>query len=337
MAHTIGTASNPNDLLDQLRVWLVTRGWTQDYYAAVSSGSAYGYRLHMHNESGTYLNARSYIGEQPTWYAAASGTGLYGIAFNLGTGYDSGSSWDYQPGAPLNYATTPQSLGSGMILGAGPYPSYQFFDDEAGNYLIAVERGSGIWRHICWGDSLDKTGAGEWEGGAYFGGTAGFGYWNYGSDAGSATPDYPPMPAAGLNGVYSYVNATVDGVTDWVSLKNYNLTVSSSATHIVGTSAVWAINHPVDSYLLSSWPGIPILSQALRNRLYQPANTRAILMPIPIWVLRSDGGSSFLGTVPSLAVSAHATLVTTMGIGDDMAIGAETWRLFNGFLVKVVG
>ena len=161
MAHLTDCSTSPNDLLDKLRIWLLARGWMVDSYIADGAG----YRLHLHKGT-TYLNFRSFNNETPTpWKGAGSG---YGIAFNMGTGYSAASNWYSQPGIPLLSGTEP--AGTGILLGPGPYQSHQFFDDGQGNFLILVERTPGIWRKLAWGDSLDKSGAGSWVGGAYFSG-----------------------------------------------------------------------------------------------------------------------------------------------------------------------
>ena len=328
MANQIGVATNPNDLLDKLRIWLLTRSWILDVYQVDGAG----YRLHMHKGS-IYLNFRSYNAETPTPYRGSGSS--YGIAFNTGTGYDSGLNWYSQPGTPIllpdYYYGTPNPGGTGIILGPGPYQSHQFFDDGADNYLVMVERAPGIWRKLCWGASLDKSGAGGWTGGAYFSGFTTFGYWSDANiDPGSAAySNYPPMGNCQSGGnalLNAFVRADVDTfVGKWLALAP-----STGTARITGRAATNAL---ICDWLCD-WTQPPKYDLQLISRLYNQQDCRSILMPLQIYAERDGGGMSFLGTVPSLAVS--ATSKNGLGLGQDLQVGSEVWRQFNGFLVKVV-
>lgn len=320
MAHTIGSAISPNDLLDQLRIWLLIRGWTTDLYASVG----YGYRLHMHKGS-IYVNLCSFLGGEVGF--AGNYQGGTGIALTLGSGFDAGSDFAGQPGIPIWGMGT---MGSAMLLHAGPFISHQFFDDEAGNILVMVERNPGAWRHLCWGDSLDKAGAGAWTGGQYFSANFGSAALNAG-DSGNVYSDVPPMNNYDVNSPSAWVRADVDTYQGkWLNLSRYEET-STSEERKGATNAFRSWQY--DEYS-TSWGTVPRYGLAIRNRLYNIQDSRAILLPMMIYAHRDQGGASFLGTVPSIYLSA----ARGHGIADgqDLVIGSDTYRQFSGFFVRKV-
>lgn len=323
MAHTEGFATSPDDLLDKIRIWLLTRGWTVDLFTTWTGG----YRLHAH-KGATYVNLNSF-NNCASGYPVGNGQGGTGIALSLGTGFDAGQSHGNQPGAPYTYGYYGAlgTVGAACLLGPGPYFSHQFFDDEQGNILLMIERAPGVWRHLIWGDSLDKSGAGSWTGGAYFGSMAPSGTVNSSLDTGAVIADAPPMLNNGFGqGVCAFVRADVDTYTNkWLLLSNYEFSDS--------TYQKYATNNVYLSSIINNWATIPLYIY-LRSRLYNMQDSRAVLLPMQIYVHRDQGGASFLGTVPSVFLS--STHEHGMSIGQDTVIGSETFRQFNGFLVKVV-
>lgn len=319
MAHISGSATNATDLLEQLRVWLLTRGWTQNHWGAEGNG----YRLHMYKGL-TYIHFRSYASEYPTYNISFETTGRFGIAFNVGSGYTGASAWHSQPGVPI-WEGDGRPMGAVSNLGSGPFVSHQFFDDGNGNYLVIVERSPGVWRSLCWGDSLDKASA--WVGGAYFSGMGSFGFYGSLTDDGLAKPMFPPMQNGSGNGGYSYVRADIDTFTGkWLTLSRGPNYTSN------GNTGKYACNALVCDWGCD-WTGPPVYEIAsLTSRLRCIQDERAILLPMAIYATRDLGGMSLLGTVPSIAIAA----TQGMSLGEDLAIGSETWRLFNGFLVRVV-
>ena len=326
MAHLIGAASGPVDLLHQLRIWLTTsRGWTEDSYAPYETG----YRLHVHKGS-TYLSFCSFVGVGSIGWPDSAYMGGSGISFYMGTGFDAGKAWWEQPGGP-RFMTTGYPLGAAVSLGAGPFPSHQFFDDGNGNYLVMVERSPGVWRPLVWGDTLDKTGAGAWTGGAYFGSSCSSRSFGDAHDPGSALNDIFPMLNGTLLGpeTSSFVRADVDTFTSkWLSLS------AMAAEDQTGKRAVNAASYSAPGNGLQNWRDGIWYGANFRTHLYSSLDLRAVLLPMPIFAVRDAGGSSFLGVVPSIYVS--ASHLQGVAIGQDIQIGLETYRQFNGFLVRVI-
>ena len=84
----------------------------------------------------------------------------------------------------------------------------------------------------------------------------------------------------------------------------------------------------------SAWTQPVQYDAQFKARLFSAQDCRPVLMPMMIFVKRDSGGMSFLGTVPSMAISAASS--HGLSIAQDLTIGSETWRQFPGFLVKVV-
>lgn len=324
MAHLTGIATSPVDLLDQIRVWLLTRGWAQNRWQSWSDANRYDLCM---SKGSTYLNFRSYSDGVVPWdgnYVLG-----WGILFFVGTAYDSGTDTVRQAGGP-QYSDG-GTIGIASNLGSGPFASHQFFDDEAGNYLLMIERSPGVWRHICWGDSLDKSGAGSWVGGAYFSGHKNNRYHGSNVDGGGAVGNFPPMPNSDNNGVRAYVRADVDTFTNgWIGLTYFPSFASQSTSPATGKFGCDA--HVCD--WACDWTEPPKYGAYFNGRLFNTQDQRAILQPLMIFAKRDAGGLSLLGTVPSLAISSSGAALAT---GQDLTVGSEVWRQFPGFLVRVVG
>jgi hypothetical protein len=318
MPHTIGFATDPIDLLDKLRIWLLSCGFTLSDYSAVGNG----YRLHMH-KNGQYVNLRSYSNEYPETYINNSALNRYGIAFNIGTGYSSGSSWAYQPGT-VKAADNTSCNGVALVLGAGPYTSHQFFEDGQGNVTIIVETSPGAFKTACWGPTADKSGAGTWTGGAFFGGPKTFGHWNaFDADMDSSKNRSP------FNTGASFIRADVDTFTNrWVGMSAApGGDINYLQTGKLGTAGFNGVDD-------NSWTEPPIYARRFLAHLYNLQDSRAVLMPIPVFAKRDLGGVSFLGTIPSLALSAASS--HGISVGQDITVGSEVWRQFSGFMVRVI-
>lgn len=149
MAYQTGTATTPLTLLTTLVTWLSGLGWTTNLSTTVGSGR----RAHM-SKNGVYVNLRAASLEaQWTTMEAAANTG-YGLSLYLGTGYSGAAAWDAQAGGPS--LASAALVGAGMMLTAGPYPSYHFHSDADDNVVVVVQHTGGVYGYIGWGRRLSK-------------------------------------------------------------------------------------------------------------------------------------------------------------------------------------
>ncbi len=121
MAYETGSAASPSDLLDKLRLFLASNGWTVNLWTAVGSG----YRLHV-QKGELYFNFRSAVDEYIFQEQSPSTLYRYGIGIMGSDGYNAGSNWDAQPGAPLRLATACQ-IGAFMTCRSDGVTAYYFF------------------------------------------------------------------------------------------------------------------------------------------------------------------------------------------------------------------
>lgn len=192
MSYETGTSTGPNDLLDKLKVFLDTLdGWMINKWE-VDSANPTGYhvhsgmdgtgkRLHIQKTAtdGTvmYFNFRSVvrgivIEEHDNSSTPISGPGTYraevtGIVMNGSTGYNAGSDWDQQPGAPKNVADT-ANVGVAMgELSVSAIPSYYFFA-SGDTVIVAAASSTGIYEWLGFG-CLEKEGV--YTGGQFYSGS----------------------------------------------------------------------------------------------------------------------------------------------------------------------
>lgn len=322
MAYQTGTATSPTDLLQKLVTWLVARGWTSN----MSQADGTGWRAHL-SKGSTYANFRATPGNESIWAGGAISLATQiGIGMYLGTGYSGAAAWSAQAGGPIGNGAA-YTLGTFMQTPAGAMTAYYFFDDGADNILVVVERTSGIFTHLAWGTTLAKAGA--WTGGAYFTGPISA-YWGGGvNEEGSATLSAycPGHNGSRPNGNQSgFVRADVDTFTGkWVGISSLT-TANIGYTGKNGASAIPGANgYPVD---------IPNCSIEFMSRQTSSLNSQANLIPVRWYAQRDGGGYSMLGTIPSI----FATNATTKGYanGEEILIGADTYKVFPNFAVKKV-
>lgn len=327
MPNQIGQASGTVDLVQKLVTWLVgSCGWTQ----AMNQADGNNWRAHLH-KGGTYLHLRGSVddgaafGNQWNGYNSlpSNNVGLY-----LSTSFSSALSWKRQDtGAPIFNDVYPCI--ASINLGPGPYISHQFFDDGAGNYAVVVERTPGVFRLLLWGDSLDKTGAGSWTGGMFFSGDSNAvvpgDVYDDGSGWGTA---HVPFHAYSLQSYSAaYVRADVDTwIGKWISLGNTVQTWSTGRRGVNGVDPAQGSMNEV--------PHFGDGSTTLKPAAYNQQDAQALLLPVPIFAERDNGGWSFLGTLPH--VRATPAYDRGIGAGVDVPVGAETWRHFPGFAIRLV-
>jgi hypothetical protein len=155
-SYQTGISSSPTNLLQALVTWLSGQGWTVNQ----SEADVAGWRAHLAKAGSLNVNLRAAENER-LWTKGSGGyhdlgNGGYGIGLYLGTGWDSESPWDAQPGGPMRpYDLT--TSGCGMNLPQGSVAAYHFFDDGNDHITVVVERSPGIFCHLGWGPSLQRT------------------------------------------------------------------------------------------------------------------------------------------------------------------------------------
>jgi len=155
-SYQTGISNSPTNLLQTLVAWLAAQGWTVNQ----SEQDGTGWRAHLVKAGSLHVNLRAAENER-LWTKGSGGyhdlgDGGYGIGLYLGTGWDSESPWDAQPGGPMRpYDLT--TSGCGMNLPQGQISAYHFFDDGNDHITVVIERAAGIFCHMGWGPSLERA------------------------------------------------------------------------------------------------------------------------------------------------------------------------------------
>jgi hypothetical protein len=328
----LGTASNPTDLLQGIVSWLVAQGWTSHLSAADGSG----WRAHLHKTVAgqtLYANFRSAINE--TIFPSVQANPAYGIGLYGSTSYDGGVAWHLQPGRSISYGYS-YTVGCGIMLPSGAVLNWRGFDDGADNVVIVVEVAGAVFGHLGLGLSLNK--AGTYTGGQYVFGSRSAHLLTSTSVMGSlgSTAGCPFSSLMALDFSYhqndssvGFVYAAVDGVTDWIGVPRMDANYWNGFTGRYSETGLSYINKD-GAGGADSWD-IPTYARISRW-LVSDINEAAVLLPIRIYVQRSGGGFSLLGTVPSVFVS------SAVGQGFVAAavysLAAKDYMLFPNFAVR---
>lgn len=318
-----GTATDNVDLLQKLVAWLVDRGYTSNK----SESNNGGWRAHL-NKGSVYVNiCASVHSTVNTWHSQFSPTNAFALNLYIGTGYSSAEGWKDQPGGPTQNGTS-YTVGSCAVTGPGNITSYQFIDDGNNNIFVIIERAPGIFRSLYWG-SLVKVGL--WTGGNYFGGNSPGYFCTTSNDTGLTTEEVPfgnQAPPIGT-GQTAFVRADIDAfVSKWLC----GCLLSATSLESGYTGKRFSSGIESGSYVAST--DVPCLGVHTAAMLHSTLSGRIFLLPVPIYAARDAGGYSLLGEVPSLRLCRASS--QGMTIGTDVPIGDETWRVFNGFAVRMV-
>ena len=326
MAYQTGVPTDETDLVQQMVIWLVSLGWTNN----LSAADVTGWRAHV-SKGGMFVNLRSAINENTggVWPSSIAGGVFVGVMLSVGTGFDGSHAWYDQAGVPT------QNVGGALPSGAGfstyntslppphsmaPFTRYHFFSDALDNVVVVLERTPANFSVMGWGNLIKKGGV--WTGGAYFFSRSGPVY--------AATPIVPtcecPFAMSGFSGNdnAAWVRADVDTyIGAWLS--NYR-SLSPGYGKRCATGVFFADAPPVDI------PSYQFLGPLLTSQL----NSQANLLPIDVYGERDNpsnpgqigGGFSLLGTVPGI-------FLTTAGnhgfaSGSIYSIGADDYMVFAG-------
>jgi hypothetical protein len=158
MAYQTGSAAGATDLLDKLRIFCASLGWTVNMNSAITNGL----RVHL-QKGGLYVNLQAT--QDAVNPINGSSLASYSVCLNMSDGYSSGSAVFSQPGAPAG-------LGGCMSELTGAMPAYHFFAyGDSDDVLVALEFSTGQYQFMGFGKlSLFTSGAfgGAW----FFGGSS---------------------------------------------------------------------------------------------------------------------------------------------------------------------
>jgi hypothetical protein len=319
MAYQTGSATSNLDLIQQLVSWLVTQGWTSDDSQADGSG----WRAHLH-KSGNYLHLKTLPTGTP--FNGYLGTcSVPGLWCYMSTAYAGiGSNWySSLTGAPLGIDG--KVCGTGIVVNTGANYAYHFFHDGSDHYTIVVARDAGLFNVMGFGLAPLKHG-GSWTGGPFI----------HGQICGGNTSNNPIDDNSycpfhyGTNevtyGNSAFLRADVDTFTgNWVCIGPHT---DSGRAGWTGRQAHSTVKGK------TALPAAIPHTDELVSYLTNSVNTQAVLLPIRIYVEKSEGGPCLLATMPAV----YQTNAVGKGYlaGDEYAIGADTFMLFPNFAVKKV-
>lgn len=210
MAYETGTATGTVDLLDKIKDFATTNGWTVNRYDAAGAGQ----RLQVTRGGDLFVNLRAYVAETPSNAANQvfySGSPDTMILFSGSTGYDASKNWFEQPGAYRQTAGQFQYPTCGVRAVAGAIPSFHLFAFNGGDQIycvVEVVAGRFAWFGFGRVERVGITAGGA------------FCFSKHGSDAtgGSTAINFPFMGSSfagqGTSRGFVYVSA-LDGFTGW--------------------------------------------------------------------------------------------------------------------------
>ena len=140
-----------------------------------------------------------------------------------------------------------------------------------------------------------------------------------------SAPDSPIL-YGGTEGHACFVRADVDAFTGKWLCRGLTATAAAGYTGKYASSGLAGSQSPP-----TDMPRMGVY--AFRN-LHGTLDGRAITLPIVLYGARDAGGYSALGEVPSMRFCPISE-VGGASIGSDLALGAETWRVFPSCLVRV--
>ena len=313
MAYQTGTSTGANDLLDTIRLFAISQGWTANRWITAGSG-----RELCLAKGGAYVNFRSYQNET-VFLRGSNYTNKYGIAMNGSDGYASGNAWDRQPGYPIRTGGTAGSdqCSSYMpfVASQGPFVAYHLFAPDSKTIYLELEITTGCFLRLGFG-SLDLFNSGSAGGGRFFyapggeasvSGSASANTW-LGSDIDSISYALEEVPFRGAdynatnNQVGSFVRASFDSFDNWCS---------SQRTGSTGVTP-------------QSCQGGGVHDKILRDSSPNPMNGIGILTPNIVSVNRANEYLHPVGIIPGIRFMDMTNYLP----GDEFTLGSDTWKVF---------
>jgi hypothetical protein len=336
MAYLNGTFTDMHDLLDKLRAFLLTNGWTINsfaddtsyYYTRAEYDYSGGKRLHVQKTAtdGTvmYFNMRSVtkgILCQDYNTSGATYNGRFyneqrGIGINGSTGYSGVSSWDKQPGAPLN-GSNQSVCGIATEIPNGGTNNYYFFQN-GDTVTVFVEVDTEVYANFSFG-CLQKSGT--WTGGQFYTaqnscyGTS-YQYWRQ-PDTDERQSNramlwaYTPS-SWGAMAVY----LDIDGVAEWRKV-GYSGSENNTYANRINPGGQAPYASP-----WGSWG--EHFSDFAYTRTPNDFNGLAVLVPLYVFVLNSNSRWSFLGTPQDI----RACNLQNYSPAQEFTIESDDWKVF---------
>lgn len=305
MAFTSGSATNQEDLIQQLFTFATANGWTQDELNLTDNEAS----LHKDN---VFVHFR--------WQGNESG-GPNNIAMYQSLGFTPGNNaWEH-----------PDDSGSGSDMseldfsrrisgiGDGPFTAHHFFLGTNPDYIYGVlEYTPGIYRHFGFGE-IEKIG--DWTGGEWCGAHV----W-----AGSGQEDDPTSVQHSVlfDGAHqSFVGDFIDEAATFHMEGLPNQAASKWANVGDGAGAAGQDRGGASrSRVMGAFRG----GQWINMFGWFAAQTQSAFIPlIPISVIYKDNTPSpddlrLLGFVPNV----RQMQMTHFNPGDTFTVGTDTWRVF---------
>jgi hypothetical protein len=302
MAYQTGTSTSQQDLLDKLRTFATSNGWTQDEWD--TSGKV----LSMHRST-VYVHFR--------WDAVAT-TGGIAIYHSLGFISAGTDVWAHTDDSGVGQANLSPVTSERRVdrIGNGPFTKYYFFESDTYIHVV-LEYAPGLFRHFGAG-ILEKVGT--WTGGEYATGSI----W-YNS---AGVQDYPidtrhslPWDASNSNAANDNTTVHAEGMPGEPSGSTKWGVCWAGTTAGNDRAAVGRLN------MVGGLRGGPVTA-AFSWLPANPSNGYIPLVPIPIFYRRDAGGTPekwyHLGFVPDVRVINIAHLEP----GEEVTVGSDTWTMF---------
>ncbi|MBL4908941.1 MAG: hypothetical protein JKX78_02790 [Alteromonadaceae bacterium] len=143
MAHETGSATDPIDLLDKLRLFCIAQGLTVNEFR--NEGVAPGKLLSVSFNGGFFS-----IG-----FVVNATTGFEGYVLTQASGFNASTAWGSQPNETS--PTTSQKVVCFGILNGAAISDYHFAFFTGGVVMVSLNTVAGSWRHFCFGD-IEKYG-----------------------------------------------------------------------------------------------------------------------------------------------------------------------------------
>lgn len=305
MAYSTGTSSSPSNLLDNLRAFLNSNGWTVTWRFQIAQGT---WRWLHATKGGLFFN----FWEQLSLLEANRSVSPNNVFCNYATSYNSSAEPFAQPGCN-------DAVGANAIT--PPYTAHHFFDGTgaSGPYVYcALEIGAGEFAHFGVG-ILNKAGA--YSGGEFACGTI----WVYGIAVGANVQNNPVSSQNAwpfsdhhtFNGwAGNRPNGTVVRCPDALSGTHFNACQSAPAGVALrcGSPTFYSTNRSLGGgpqWLLWQQPTIPSIATA-------------VLITPHCFGESVASNSRYIGHPPGLR---HIAL-DFLSPGDEVVLGAETWKVF---------
>jgi len=349
MIYQSGTYSSMHDLLGTLKTFLQTNGWTinkweldeQGYWSRTGINYTGAMRLHIQKTASDstvmYFNFKSVtrgiiFGDNLDSGSVINGryySELRGIGINGSTGYNSGESWDEQPGYPVNKGTS-ESIGACITeVPSGESRNYYIFS-HTDSCTIVVQIDDNRFAYLAFG-LLTKSGV--YTGGQFYAGSVesyqpSYEYWY---EAGNRRRPWRSAFLANALNNYSYNESTlavyldVDGSAAWRHNGREGSSDSSTEAGLqTGAQAVYTrTDDPTTTYRRYAIN----LNELIYARNPNHFNGVSILAPVYIFVVRATGRYTYIGIPKGIRIINRSPYNS----GDEFSLGSDTWKVFPGF------